>query len=305
MVYGDDGSCPAEEFCTVNSGCRAIPSGPAELAVENLTVFFSTPNTVRWEFTAAGDNRELRHYRIEHGAAPDALDVRVEPSDNPELEGDIWFRAGSLVRTTTSGHTAGTTIYARVVGVDWFGREAASPVVMTTLPDIPANQIEIFADAETAGYSIPGHVALGDSDPFQGTHAYEMLHVCDDTSSATCFEIMRRQEIEIDLSAVPAAAFDTAYVEFSVQVDTPGAHSRYCSVRLMLGPEGDWTLFNYEGYTIVANGTYRTYQIPLTQFGMDTPLTAADLLLGLREFGVGGSWAVGSTVRWDEVRLFY
>ncbi len=239
---------------------------------------------------------------MELGPSAETIGERVVLSvENPEL--GVYSKPGGLTiqETTTFNHTPDSPVFVRLVAVDTSGRTRATNIAEARTAPESNDAVLIFADEETAGYSIPSHFALSDADPFAGTRSYEATHTCPPMEEF-CWEHYRRQAIGIDLSALGPDDLQSAFLEWSTQLTGPTSY--YSSVRVMLGPPDGHQLYAREGFTLRGDGRYRTYQWPLRDLvNPDRPLDYATLADGLFEFGVGGTFAAGTTIRWDEVRL--
>ncbi len=292
--------CAETEYCDAERGCLARPTdGPGAITVENLGVAWATPNAIRWTWDLGGNDADFRELRVELGASADSVDRIVGAFENAEL-GVFRITERDLTQSTvTHGHEPDSTVFGRVIAIDSQGRTRMSDRIEARTPSPAVDAIEVFADAETSGYSIPASFVRSDSDPFMGSHAYEATHVCE--SGTECWEIYRRQALELDLSAIPEDRAAGAYVEWAAQFD---ADSHYSSVRLWLGDGG--RLHQAEGFAYRGDGAYRVYQWPLSALiDAGEGIDHAGLEPGLHEFGIGGQFPVGTVIRWDEVRIRY
>ena len=298
----------------LDAGLDAGPdAGPGSIVVDLLQAEWTTAHTIRWRWEMSGSEADFE--RMELVVATSAADVTsrtgsarvIDASENPELGVfTLPFTGGAdpSVVTISFEHTASTRYFAQLVAYDAGGRASPTPIAEGTTTAEPTREVVIFSEAATAGYSIPTELTRTSANPFQGSFAYDYVRVCDPPAAA-CYENLRRQGIAVDASAVDAARFDEAYLEWAVRVDSDNLHSYYSAVRVMLGAAGASQLFQFEHITIRAGRTYRVYEFPLRRLG-STPMTAADLAgRPLFEFGFGGSWPSGAVVSFDEVRIRY
>lgn len=305
-LYEDNGSCGADFFCAPEAGCRDVPDAattPGTVTISALSSIWMTPNQIRWGWTTEGVAEDFVELRIEIGAAAEEIRAGaprvVTWTENPELGSFRIGAYGRTVQTTTFDHPPDSDVFARVVVIDGLGGRSESEIISVHTPPVPVDSFLIFADDETPGFSLPESLARTTTNPFEGTHAYEYTQTCGGGADE-CWENLRRQGLGIDLSTITDARLDTAYVEWSEQISPPGAHALWAGVRFMFA--GSSTHVGYEGWAARADGAYRTYQIPLRRLGVTVEMLGAS---NLREFGVGASWPVGATIRWDEVRIFY
>jgi hypothetical protein len=75
-------------------------------------------------------------------------------------------------RTLIGDLTPQTKYFSRLVVIDAAGPGASSEVVQLRTRADPARDLVIFADENTAGYSIPAELALSSRAPCASTHHY-------------------------------------------------------------------------------------------------------------------------------------
>ena len=295
-----------------DGGLGGGDSGSRIVIVEDLMVSWATPNVIRWQWTLGGALDELDHFELAVGtSAAEAVDrtgsVRIIAApENPELAFARRPRTGAMdpvVDTMTFDHLPGTTYFAVLSAVHRAGTVSSTNVASTTTQVEALREVVIIRDADTAGYSIPGTFVYSTTAPYAGTHHYEYSAPCSAPASA-CFEILRRQDLAQDVSAVDAVSFDaTAFVEFALAAEGP-EDSHWSEVRVMMGPAASRGLYIHSGFSVRADGNYRVYQIPLRALqsgGVTMPFAVmADPMF---EFGVGALWSSDGFVRMDEVRL--
>lgn len=278
--------------------------------MSNLRATWSTPNAVHWDWDLAG-SADLQSFAIV--VADSTADLTTcsgsarlfGPADNPELGYYSFPTVGSLVRKTiTDGHVPDRDVVAQLVAIDTSGKRSVTNVAATRTLPAPGNEIVVFSEEATAGYSIPENVLLSTTAPYAGSYCYECVLACPG-GSARCWEWMRRQGIDVDLSAIPADAYDGAFVEVAVSCDGT-VHAFYAGLRLMFGTASSTTLYNYEPITLRCDGRYRLYQLPIRAFESSMgPVPHSDLSRGLREISVGSEWTTGTTIRFDEYRILW
>lgn len=283
---------------------------PGVIDVETFRSEWTTGSNIYWSWTLTGDTSALEYVEIVVGPNASAVGARSPrttlfgPARNPELGFLNLPGAGDLVdHTITEGHGPDRTVFAQLSVYDNMGGRSVSDVISTTTVTA-ANQIVLFSDSDTAGYSLPSTFQRTSSGAFGGTHCYGYDSSCGGPPS--CWENLRRQDIRVDLAALPSADFEHAWYEFAIVVEgTDAAPSYWSDVRLGF-TGGDYYAFNW--LTIPASGSYRVVQIPLRVFsrvsGGSVPLDHATTTAGLlNEFWVGGLWSNGATVRFDEARI--
>lgn len=285
--------------------CGRLNYDGAVLADVNLRVDWVTPNAVRWLWDDPTTSTELVEYKFV---------LATKESDLPYGEGVLMFSSNENPElgildddTITDRLEPATRYFGQLIGLDATGRQAQSDIVAITTAPAVSQEIVIFADDPTDGYSIPSELVHSDQGANNGTHCYRYVHVCEPDRSE-CFENLRRQGISFDLSQIPEDRFAAAYVEFSMAADGP-LHSPFSQVRLMMRDvvADNTRVFSLGGWSHRADGNYRTYQFPITSLVDDGE--ALDRTIALQrevfEFGVGASFSVGSVVRLDDVRIRY
>jgi hypothetical protein len=302
----DDGSAvdaPLDGSAKVDGGERGA------IVVSDLRVVWATPNTVRWAWSRTGSSADFARYELVTGPTSADVAMRTASSftwtaaENPEL-GLFELTTGGVdpvLATTTDGHSADRNVFAELIAFDRTGERRSVTSSARTTSDA-TSEIVLFRDADTAGYSLPAELVRSTVMPFSGTHCYRYAFTC---GGPDCYENLRRKDIAVPATSMPAAAFGRAFLEFALAIDT-AEPSRWSDARLA------WNTPTYTSYAVVAlvyraNGAYRVYQIPLSAFSSTggalnhAALTASPI----HEFWFGGSWPVNPVVRIDEVRIRY
>lgn len=306
-VTADAGS-PREDAGEVDSQVAPpTDAGRGAIAVDNLRVEWTTPNTIRWRWDRTGQESEFDAFELWVATSTSELATTeaarvIAADENPEL--DVWtlpFTGGPdpVVFTISDRHDPGTQYFGKLVAIDVAGLRTETNIVTATTQAPATDAVVVWTDSPTSGYSIPSEFTFEDGNGFESPACYAYSRVCS-MMNDRCYENLRRQGLAIDISE---ADFDTAFFEYAVRIEDPDTHSYYSALRIMLGESGSSTLHGFESYTIRADGSYRIYQIPIRILGIDDPLTAADLSRPIYEWGIGGGWPSGATVRVDEVRL--
>ncbi|MBT8491718.1 MAG: fibronectin type III domain-containing protein [Deltaproteobacteria bacterium] len=276
------------------------------------TVRWLTPESARIAWTRSGESADFVRAAVlivpeDAATRGDESQIRTfDGSSNPEL--DYWELPETggvdlVLEVTAAGLSPSTAYRFQVRALDNGGTWSHSEAGTFTTPAMPANEIVLFDDNETNGYSIPATMVRDSSAPNSGTHHWEYVFQCP-AGAAKCFENLRRQGIGTDLSVIGPGAWDSAFLE--MYVSTGGAETSWWSqFRLMLADGGG--LFMFDAVTIPGSGSaYLKLQVPLTALtdgGLS--MTYDDGLSGLHEWGVGASWLSNVPVRIDDVRIRY
>lgn len=287
--------------------------GNAAVSVTNLRVTWTTPNWIHWEWDLDGIPDQLLGFELVTGTSEADVESRSgsavvwTDAENPELGRYFLPATGGedpVQATMTDGHEPSTEYFGQLTAVDTASRRSVTNIAGGRTTDPPGDSIVIFADDATPGYSIPSSFVLSTREPYAGTHHYDYQQSCND-GEPTCFEILRRQGLNISLNSISQGQFSTtAYLEFALASGGPEP-SYWSQMRIMTGTNGSSDTFGLWGWTIRSDGEYRVYQVPLRVLDGDGPMPYAALADGLWEFGVGGSWADGSYTMLDEIRLYW
>lgn len=189
-----------------------------------------------------------------------------------------------------------------MTAIDSGGRRSATAVVEARTNDEPAQQIVIFADEDTAGYSIPGEMVRSDRAPYAGTHHYEWVAGCPEP---TCYEILRRQDLRVALDQIDRHSFDTSAIfELAMASDSTEPWSTRLRVWFGTAADHEGMLADFGYWPVPTDDAYHVYEIPLRALVIDDAQVPYETIVrGLYEFGIDGTWSNGSTVRLDEWRL--
>lgn len=299
---------------TVPGGCGRAGYWEPESAVEifDLNTGWATSRSICWRWDRIGEEEEFGRYELVLGHNLDDVANRTGSAqvwtaeENPELGVfQLPYTTGfdPVLSTITDELLPDTEYFAELVGFDREGRHSVSRSSARTL-GLPAQCAVLFADEPTSGYSIPTSFVYSDRAPYQGTHHYEYISVCD-PGEDLCFQNLRRRSIRAPTGDIDAADFAGAYYEFAVASDSTKP-SWWSQGRLHFGSDGNYDegLHVFGGWTMPAVEDYRLKQLPLHVFTRDEqPLTREVASLGIYEFTVGGLWSHGALVRVDEVRI--
>lgn len=325
------GSIARDDGSTMDSGTDApvVPpdaAGPGRVVIGALRAAWSTPNSIRWEWTVtAGTAADLFEYQLvlgttaEAAQSGDGADVWTDDR-NPEL-GRFLLPRGSaedpVTFTTTDELDPDTEYFAVLRAIDTMGAVSVSNVANARTSVTSLRSIDIFGDdwAAATGYYLPSCISVATSMPASGSAHVEYHHYCTamgaacsgDGSMQICWENIRRQDLGISTAALTEGGFAQAYLEFSLSHD--GMEPTWWSdVQLWVGSGH----FTGAPLTYRNDGAYRRYQIKLTALRStadDRAMTFADFRDGMggqlpiELFWVGAAWWHGSTLRFDDVAI--
>lgn len=285
--------------------CFPEAGGTSSVSLEAFGLEFSTPNTLRLEWETSDPAGVFLNYEILLLEAEQSdCDVRrFNPTTNPAL---AYFRGpvtDHKISATSIGPLVSDTEYvAQLLAHDRNGELIASELLEVRTSLDPTEEVILFSEEETAGYSIPSEMLYQSGQAFAGSQYYEYISACVDS----CFENLRRQDIGVSLAEMSEAEFASAYYEFAL-ASSGAEHSIWSQGRLsFVQSDGSHELFVYAPFALRADGEYSVYQIPLSAFGQDeltVPLTYEIAKRSVYEFTVGGTWPAGETIRLDELRI--
>jgi hypothetical protein len=320
---------PATETCRRSSASTGTDAGsgmtgdvPAGLFdVLSFAGDWSTPESIHWTWSVAGEEADFHGWEVRLATSPEALDAGTDVlvfdgSLNPELDRFTLMNTqmvDAVTGTITDGLDPSTEYFARLHVLDTAGGRSSSlnvAVRSTTAP--PNSAVEIFADESPfpPGFPLPECLERTDAEPYPGTtHHFSAVLNCDVSGVVSCtatpggapecFENLRLQGMNLSLSSLAAGDFASAFLEVHVAIDAPDdvpAHGWWSELAVR-GSAGNWPAI--KGVTLRADGSYRRYQIPLTQLGL-----RADTFDGtVTGFRVGSRWQNGTRIRFDEVRI--
>ncbi len=308
-------TCVAPE--TLPERCDNDPL--AAVRVSNLRGDWATPNVVQWSWDLgiADDPDQLASFRLviaesEEDVLSESGTARVfTAAENPELGRYLLPRAESpdpVVKTQTDGLEPTVSYFARLFALDTSGRVSSTNIATRlTQDEAIRGELVVFAD-QAVPLTQPDDLSLGTDCGVTGDGCYQWQQSADCDSG--CFENLRLSDLSIDLGgAIQAGPFETsAYLEFAIAVDA-AAPSYWSDARLWLRDmPGTTDAHAVRALTFRTSSDYpgyRTHQLPLRVFRSDKLLTYEDLSLSLEEFGIGGTWVAGATVRIDSVRIVW
>ncbi len=276
----------------------------AGLSIDNFSLQFATPNSLRVRWTPTWASGGFSHYELyvrKLGAECDVL--RYTAEQNPGLAHYTSPEVGHVLDATfLDGLEPDTDYEVQLRAADEAGGQVVTAPIQARTSPAPTGQVLLFADEDTPGYSIPSAFALSAGEGYAGTHKYEFVSACE----PSCYENLRRQGLGLDTSSLTPENFESAYYEFAVS--TAGSdHSYWSQARLSFEQvDGSRVLFIQAPFVISASGNYRLYQIPLSSFESEVQgerLTYDGARFAVHEFTVGGWWPLGATVHVDELRI--
>jgi len=291
------------------------------ITVSEFRSDWSTLNQVRFTWAADGDD-DLFEYEMHIAESDTALangEVlrTVTATENPELARSFLPFTGSAdaVLSTIVRNLDGDTRYAaRLVAVDSSGRVSCSESVgFRTNPPLSSPGVPL-ANESHDGDVLPWCLPLvTDSSRAAGGEAFFEYHaycdatagsVCDEPAmtGTSCWENLRISGLDEPVRGMSQGDFLLAFFEVDVAIENSD-NGYYADLGLTL----ESGFYIRGGYTLVADGEYHTYQIPLTDIeGVDsapTEMTLDSLAGGIRGFRVGTRWAHGATVRIDNAAI--
>jgi len=293
-----------------------LPAADDSGLVDILTpeVQWLLPDAVRVKWDRSGDAAAFAAARVllvdldAATANADTTAAVFDGTSNPEL--GYWELPGTsgtdlVLGTTIDGLTANTTYAFQVQIEDSAGAWSRSEAVTFTTPPMATNELVLFAEAAPPGFSIPDTLVYTNTGPHSGAQNLEYIFECPN-SDPGCFENLRRQGVGIDTSVIPAAAFDSAYLELYLSTggNTP---AWWTEIRLMLESAGPRPIYSFKAFTVPDSGSgYVRVAVPLAAMSnAGQPLTHASLLAGIYEWGIGAQWMTNVPVRIDDVRIRY
>jgi len=283
-----------------------VDGPPGVIAPAQLSIEWATPDRTMWQWDWSGDPAMLDHFELVTGPTEEAVRFRGAaatihgPAQRPELGFPTLPGSNGTDRVvhTPIESLPGATVFARLVAFDRSGGESATEIVTFTSPPVPPHTILLFDDQfATGAYALPPElIASGSGLAFSQT-----------CPGGVCFENLRVQGYAVDLTdIVTQNAFATAYLEMLVSTEiTP---SYWSQIRMCLQDCEGANRYKYDWITVAADAGYMRIEVPLrvlTNEPTGVALDMAELTKPLFEWGIGGSWANGSTTRVDEVRIRY
>ena len=329
-------TCSSDLKCVrgdVLCGRENVEAG--SIGVTNLRVEWGTSNQVRLRWDV-DDSSDVFAYEVDVASSAESLvattgDYSITLEDNPELgrgflpgsdSGDVVDRTSVRELEPDQGY------FFRVVVVDnERGVSCTEVAAARTLPEARQSAV-LFREEHPnpgAGFTtLPECVErredLAGSLMGNFHYAYQVTCVggiaacpctndagcaaeqtCDlgrclpqETPPEYCYENIRLSQLRVELSIPSAGVFANAFFEVSVAIDdSPAATWAELGVRTAVG------VFTLGRNTLVADGTYHTYQVPLSAMRMSYD----DLGGRIDELRVGSEFSDGATVRVDEAYI--
>jgi hypothetical protein len=300
---------------------------------------WSTPSSIRWDWKVQGEARHFVEYRLV--VAPSEAELEAATSEtpvlsaatrsyhrgiNPELGHYYWPDQGSTLPvdfTVSDGlspsEDADESVgryFGRLMVTDVKGCVFSTPVLQTTTKRAPTNAIVISDDTvpppDWGG--IAPVVAEDCGRPEDGGDPGDCLR-CD----AACLgdpEAWKQLRLvqPIDLSSVPASAFDSGLAHLEVWVAVVSTNATYYNEIVFMRHNGApnapaaFTAFGARPVvfppSLAAEPEYERIQLPLNALSIDDgrQLAHADLLTGgFDELHIGSSFTGASEVRFDAI----
>ncbi len=291
------------------------PKSNAKIRVYDFQGLWSTSNNIHWFWEREGLEEDFDKFVLHISTATGDWKRVIEPKDAMEL--GTWTLPNTQqdpVRSTIVRDLQPNTSYnAFVVAFDKQGRQSMSgTATIATLPEA-TGRIVIFEEQDTRGYSIPATFELSNANAYSGTWHYRYISTCNGATS--CYEVLRRQGTRLSLGALPKEAFDTAFFEFALS-SSPATPSTSYWNNLRVKFKNTTPFYDFTGWSFAENSKYQVIQIPLRWMFTrlrnfapknaqedSTALTDEVLLNELNEIGVGGRWADGAIIDWDDISL--
>jgi hypothetical protein len=280
-------------------------------AVSNLRPEWVTAYSIMWRWEWTGDETAFERFELVVGPSQAAVETRTSgtrvlgPADRPELDHARLPDTGDMnpvERTLADELEPDTDVWAVLVAVDTAGGSRTTAPAMVHTPPAPTAEIVLYADDHPPGsYPIPGELVESTVGPYAGARTNRYDGVC---PGGDCFENLRRQDLGIATGALPASAFDRAFVEVWV-ANGSATPSYWSDVRLYVGGCGPLEqLYGFAPITLRNDDVYHPLQVALSALASPAgPLTHATFATGVCGWWVGGRWSLGDPVRIDEVRI--
>lgn len=302
--------------------CVLEPPNEGAVSVSNLRATWTTPNAIFWEWDSEGSPDQLRRFELLVGPSEAAVAARSEgvviftEAQNPELGRFLLPRVGGEdpVRSTiTDLHQPDTLYFAQLIATDITGKRWATGYSSARTTLAPTQEIVVFSEDQTAGFSVPAELIRSSEAPYQGSWHYQYTKSCG--SGGSCFENLRRMGMAIPLVRTPTGQdliregdyLTTAFIELAVANEARSA-SFWSEVWLAYGNCLSCSTrscrYAFHPFTIRPGGAYRLIQVPLRVLeAPQGPAPYGQLSQGLCEFNLGGLWESNAPVRIDGVRI--
>lgn len=314
---------PGTGTCVQGEGgiCGRPGAEPGAVTISDVTPEWTTLNQMRLTWATAGSD-ELFEYEIDIAESDLALargDVlrTITSADNPEL-GRAFLPGTSgddPVLASTVRDLEGDARYAaRLVAIDSRGDVSCSETISFTTNPALRNGGLALANESLEGIVLPtcfplrmdaSRAAEGDAYfEYQSYCDTDVGAVCDEPAmtAPTCWQNLRIQDINVPVSDMGEGDLRLAYYEVDVAIEN-SENGYYADLGIQL----EAGFFIIGSQTLVADGEYHTYQIPLSALrgadGAPARIGLDEMSGGIRGFRVGTSWAHGATVRIDNAAI--
>jgi hypothetical protein len=327
-IEGKRCPCAPEYACDpVTDTCVRELCSPV-VTVSDFRAEWATENTIAFHWTPEGTEQDLLQYELVVAETEDDILTREGTARvlDPATDSDLAFfaRPGStqiVDRAYARDLAAGTTYLARLLATDVHRCTAPSTVVAKRTADAALSEVVLFHDTLPPGAALAPQVGLvAVSGRLQYTPADDPECVPDPGGDPLCGQPVRLQELALDVSEDPAnpegparigaSTFGLAFLEARV-ANHGDLDSHFSELWLWLnGCESFADLYEMPNFTLPADETYRTLQVPLSYLFNETgrELTYADLDTSqsgasVCGFGLGAQWNKTGMVWVDEIRI--
>lgn len=280
-----------------------------------FSAMWSTPNTIQYGWVPEGAAEDFLRYEIVVAENEADLVSRqgtarvIGPETHPELAFYLRPQGGVPVdRTMVLDLAPGTFYVARLFATDIRQCAFASELLATRTSDAATAQIALFDDVIPSGaYALPPEGVVVEDGEIVYTPANDPLCAPEEGADPVCGPPVRVQGLDVVLSqAGPEApglsggTFARAFLEIRVRNEGE-VHSHISEVSLW--PDGcsdQDGIYELAGFTLAANETYQSIQVPLTELsrvGDGAPLT-----FGVLDVMAGGTSICGVAIgaQWNK-----
>jgi hypothetical protein len=326
--------CPDGLSCVAGRCMKAAEPQTCTPAftAEQFKRAWETPHTIRWTWTPNGVPADFVQYKLVLGTSEQTLEAARQmalagendgpggsvwtQADNPELgQYELRLSGGTdlIVATTTDGLTPGTEYSARLLVYDASGCvHTTDRAIGLTAKESSLGYVLFDDQGHPKGYARPPQASV-QTDPaqaFEGDRFILWPGWPDDGSVADgSWENVGIASIGTDPAQhYPLLDFSAAYLQLAVAIDGASV-AAWGQVRFLFGPSpgvcGDSSLGLVNGYVFRPGGGYHLIELPLNQFvfGGKSLEAATVKERSVCEVSIGRGWAIGDSVRIDEIRL--
>ncbi|MDQ3033191.1 MAG: hypothetical protein M3Y87_12300 [Myxococcota bacterium] len=319
-----------ERLVTVCGRAR-VSAGSIDLSTFERSWVTPEQAGVRW---ALEDPSVVSELQIDLAASATAMDEgdfeTIDGEVNPELGRPFLLRTSGSdpVLSTVLRDLAPDTAYAvRLVVIDRGGRVSCSDDVPLRTNLAPTDAIELFEESLPPGARLRpictgSTLAIDPATAHEGeasiAHTFLCARAGDATTSvctepaelgAECWENVGFESASIDAQRLSAGDFDSAFVEVAVAIDDTST-AFWSEADLRVGAD----LYRISRFTLVADGTYHRYQLPLSALRRacyddppgctwNEPLALAALSESIGGFRVGTTLSHGARLSVDSIFL--